>query len=106
LLLSGKKKANCTVVDIAAGSSRVTFTSSAITVSSTGSPAWVMAEISSRAFTNFISPEKESKKKLMSLFPLAAAFFFLSFSLALVMNFLSDRYLFDFLILFIDQIIF
>lgn len=38
LLRSGKKKANCTVDAMAGGSSRVTLTSSAITVNNTGSP--------------------------------------------------------------------
>lgn len=38
LLRSGRNRASCTVVAIAGGSSLITFTSSAITVSSTGSP--------------------------------------------------------------------
>lgn len=42
---------------MAAGSSRVTLTSSAITVNRTGSPTCVNAEISSNGLSNDISPE-------------------------------------------------
>lgn len=57
LLRSGKKSASCTVEDIAGGSLRATFTSSAITVNNTGSPVCVRAVMSSIGFTNLISPE-------------------------------------------------
>ena len=62
LLRSGKKNANCTVVAMAAGSSRNTLTSSAITVSSTGSPMCVIAEISSSGLSKNISPKRIIKK--------------------------------------------
>lgn len=56
LLRSGRNSASWTVDAIAAGSLRATFTSSAITVSKTGSPICVIAEISSNGLTNVISP--------------------------------------------------
>ena len=63
LLRSGRKRASWTVVAIAAGSLRATFTSSAITVSKTGSPMCVIAEISSNGLTNVISPAIEQKRE-------------------------------------------
>lgn len=58
LTRSGKNRANCTVVAIAGGSSRERFTSSAMTVSSTGSPTCVIADISSIGRNKNISPAK------------------------------------------------
>lgn len=62
MLRSGRKNASCTVEDIAGGSSRITLTSSAITVNSTGSPVWVSAEISSTGFTRRISPRGKNQE--------------------------------------------
>lgn len=65
--LSGNKNANWTVVAIAGGSSLETFTSSATTVKSTGSPMCVIAAISSKGLRRKISP-KEHKVEVHELF--------------------------------------
>lgn len=65
LLRSGRNRASCTVEDMAGGSLRSTFTSSAITVNSTGSPVCVSAKISSTGFTNLISPGNDKTNKFV-----------------------------------------
>lgn len=53
---SPKIKANCTVEDIAGGSSRPVLISSAITVNKIGTPGCEMAVISSSGLARIISP--------------------------------------------------